>query len=433
MEDSSVLIIGCGAAGLAAARSLSARDIPVTILEARDRPGGRIHTVASLTHVPIELGAEFIHGKRNRTREYIRRAKLSTHETPDRHWLQADSGLIEDQEFWEELEQVMGKIESGEADTDFESFLAKAKGLKERAKWLAHEYVEGFHAAPAKRMSIKALAKAEAASERADGTHQFRLSTGYSGLVQWLASQLEQAHVPIHYHIRVEELLWEAGKVEARAQTPEGSKRFGSSHALITVPLGVLKEQAKAGITFEPALVEKKQAIAGLEMGDVIKIVLEFHSRFWPVENFGFIHSKEPWLPTWWADERGTILTGWAGGPRATKLASEHPDAITAEGCRALSHIFKVEQRQIEELLAASHFHNWNEDPLSRGAYSFTPVGMTEMTEQLARPVADTLFFAGEATDADGEQGTVQAALASGERAANEIIATLRKAHAEKF
>src|ERR1041385_7340196 len=108
MEESSVLIIGCGAAGLAAARVLCVSDVPVMILEARDRPGGRMHTVSGKeAPVPIDLGAEFIHGKRHRTWDFIRRAKLLTHEAPDRHWLPSGRELEEDPNFWEELDEVM--------------------------------------------------------------------------------------------------------------------------------------------------------------------------------------------------------------------------------------------------------------------------------------------------------------------------------------
>ena len=426
MEDLSILIVGAGAAGLAAARTLSAHHIPVTILEARDRPGGRIYTIASsVDSMPIELGAEFVHGARNRTWDLLRRAKLKTHEVPDRHWLENSGHLVEEHQFWEQLEEVMEKIDPAQKDTDFESLLAALKGIKDSAKWLAREYVEGFHAAPANCMSIKALAKSEAASEKTEGSRQFRLTAGYHEFVQCLLNRVEQADVKIHYRAVVKEIRWEHGRVEMR--TANGPKPFCGSHALITVPLGVLKA-AGDGLTFQPQLDEKRKAISALEMGEVVKVTLQFHSRFWPVANFGFIHSKQEWLPTWWADERGAILTGWAGGPRATKLSKEHPDSIIAEACRALGGIFKVEKHQIEELLAASYIHNWTADPFSQGAYSFTPAGLTKMLGQLAHPVADTLFFAGEATDANGEQGTVHGALASGERAAREIIASRRHA-----
>ena len=80
--------------------------------------------------------------------------------------------------------------------------------------------------------------------------------------------------------------------------------------------------------------------------------------------------------------------------------------------------------------LVSSHIHNWNSDPFSRGAYSFTSVDNIEMPRRLSEPVAATLFFAGEATDARGEQGTVHGAIASGKRAAREIFGAVRSVHA---
>src|SRR4029077_10821552 len=132
---------------------------------------------------------------------------------------------------------------------------------------------------------------------------------------------------------------------------------------------------------------------------------LHFRSRFWPVENFGFIHADAAWLPTWWSDERGPLLTGWAAGPRAERLGRRHLEEILEEAIRTLSSLLKVESEQIKDLLVAIYTHDWNNDPFTRGAYSYTPVRMEEMAGHLAEPVCDTLFFAGEATDTGGEQG----------------------------
>jgi monoamine oxidase len=194
---------------------------------------------------------------------------------------------------------------------------------------------------------------------------------------------------------------------------------------LITLPLGVL-QSVHDGVSFDPPLESKKAALENLAMGQVMKVVIEFRSRFWPVKNFGFVHSDDEWFPTWWADERGPVLVGWAGGPRAEWLSCESDSAILDEAFRALSRIFHVDRGHILDLHAASWMHDWMHDRFAGGAYSFTPVGMTVVPRQLAASVADTLFFAGEATDSQGEQGTVQAALTSGMHAANAISQSIR-------
>ena len=89
-----------------------------------------------------------------------------------------------------------------------------------------------------------------------------------------------------------------------------------------------------------------------------------------------------------------------------------------------LSTIFKLAKTRLEELLESHVVSDWPADVLSRGAYSYTPVGGLDAMEKLAEPVEDTLFFAGEATHFEGEAGTVAGAIASGYRAASQILAT---------
>src|SRR6185503_20118214 len=102
MQDA-VLIIGAGMAGLAAADMLSAEGLTVVVLEARDRIGGRICTVPSRPgSIPIELGAEFVHGAHNETWRLIRAAGFATHEVPDRHWEKKNAILAENRDFWDQ-------------------------------------------------------------------------------------------------------------------------------------------------------------------------------------------------------------------------------------------------------------------------------------------------------------------------------------------
>jgi monoamine oxidase len=90
---------------------------------------------------------------------------------------------------------------------------------------------------------------------------------------------------------------------------------------------------------------------------------------------------------------------------------------------QALTHIFGVSKRFLEESLGEFYTHNWQRDAFSAGAYSYIPVGGVDAQAQLARPVEETIFFAGEATNEVGHHGTVHGALASGIRAAKEILA----------
>jgi len=176
-------------AGLAAADALSAEGLTVVVLEARNRIGGRIHTTQSRHGaIPIELGAEFVHGLRNETWRLIRSAGLATHEVPDKHWESSHGVLLRNPEFWDQLSKATEKIDCDRPDEDFASYLARQKRLGDSARWLATQYVEGFHAAPADIMSVHALKRAEERAEAEEGTRQFRLSRGYSELADWLCA-----------------------------------------------------------------------------------------------------------------------------------------------------------------------------------------------------------------------------------------------------
>jgi monoamine oxidase len=422
-----VLIIGAGAAGLAAAEALAREKVTVTLLEARERIGGRILNVMdSGGHLPIELGAEFVHGAKNEVWEIIRDAGLETQELSDKHWLVCDGTTKAAGQSWNELEKILSRIDLHAPDRDFRSYLHGIPGLSSTTKAFAVDYVEGFHAADSSIVGIHSLARAEAAAEADEATRQFRLAKGYGAMLDWFWGRMKALSVEILHDRVVESIRWEPGSVEVEAKRGARREYFKAPRVLVTLPLGVLKEREE-GVSFIPRIPKKEAAIKALAMGMVIKIVLQFQMRFWPNEDFGFIHVLEGMFPTWWSDQRGLVLTGWVGGPRACQLSKESPEAVLAEALRALAGIFKAEPKRVQELLTGVYRHDWIHDPFSLGAYSYSPVATDGMAEQLAAPVNDTLFFAGEATDSRGEQGTVHAALASGKRAAKEILRATRK------
>jgi len=427
MEDR-VIIIGAGISGLVAAQGLAGRKRAISVLEARERIGGRIDTVVSAaSQLPIELGAEFVHGSQHETWKYLRAAGLRADEVPDRHWLARKGEVQENPHFWEILSGVIERINTITPDQDFQSFADQAWSLDPEARVLMKEYVEGFHAAEADRMSVHALTQSEAAAEREQGQRQFRLAPGYFGLLEWIWQRLQKRNMSFHFGAVVKEIAWEPGRVEVRVSTQNHEEIFVGRCAVCTVPLSVLQNETSEGsIRFSPML-EKEKAIDGLAMGQICKVTLQFKERVWPIEDFGFIHSSDRSFPTWWSHPRGHMLTAWAGGPRARRLNAEPREAVQAEAVRSLAQLFKLGPQQIEDALLGWYYHNWQTDPFSQGAYSYTPARMTEMPRQLAQSVADTLFFAGEATDTEGGQGTVQGAIRSGHRVVEEVRHALRQ------
>ena len=423
--DADVIIIGAGAAGLAAARELSAAQLKVIVLEARDRIGGRIHT--HFDKWPIELGAEFVHGKPPETLAIAERAKLKLQSIPNLHWHFHDGVLTKSGEFWSKVEDVMDELSRYRGpDQSFEEFLDQYNRADIRS--IATLYVEGFHAAHADRISVHGLNKTNEAASEIDDDKQFRVENGYVHIAQTLHDEAAGSGATFHFNTTVEEVNWKRDEVTVVTAT---SQRFKARRLLVTLPLSLMQT-----VRFVPALTEKQNAADKLAMGEVIKVMLRFREPFWEelrvpgedekradLKDLTFIHAPAELLPTWWTQfpVRTPVLAGWAGGTRAEKLSVESDDSLLDHALESLTHIFGVSKGVLEESLAEFYTHNWQRDPLAKGAYSYIPVGGVDAQAQLARPVEDTIFFAGEATNEVGHYGTVHGALATGIRAAREM------------
>ena len=423
---SSVLIIGAGAAGLAAWHGLNAAGISAEILKARDRIGGRMWTVRSRESRPVELGAEFIHGKPLATFSALRRAGLEPVECVDTRFLAEHGALREFREFWEIVGRVDSQIDRAK-EISYGDFLQSARATPFEKK-IAKAYVEGFNAAHAECISAPSIALEDAASAEIEGETQFRLPGGYSSLVNSLGASIPGAS--LHLHTIVRDIRWKRGEVEVAAEGPGGPRRYRSDKLLITVPLGVLTANPgqKGALCIQPSLTEKMDAASRLQMGHVVKIVHVFREPFCPAGKMGFAMKPGDDFATWWTqtapDDRS--LTGWAGGPSAGMLLSVSREELMNRALRSLTQFFGVPLENLPDLVEETHFHDWTADPYSRGAYSYPKPGGIDAARVLAMPLDDTLFFAGEATDTNGRNGTVDGALASGARAANEIARSSR-------
>jgi monoamine oxidase len=195
---------------------------------------------------------------------------------------------------------------------------------------------------------------------------------------------------------------------------------------VIALPLGVLQQppDAPAGVRFEPELPTRSLLQDRLCMGQVIKITLQCRTPFWETLgdcDLSFVHAMKAPIPVWWTTHplRTHRLTGWIGGTRAENHSANRDD-VMRDAVASLASIFHVSRRRIASEILEAHLHDWRSDPFSRGAYSYLAVGGADAPATLARPIQQTLYFAGEHTHT-GMIGTVAGAIQSGYRAAAQV------------
>jgi len=411
-----IAIIGAGIAGLAAARQVAAAGMNAALLEACDRVGGRILTVRdSSTDLPIELGAEFVHGRPPELLDLIQEAGLTLYERKG-EFICYENGTLGDCGFFEEAFGVLDDLPAS-PDIPFTEFLAQ-KHLPEHLATRVTGYVEGFNAAEATRIGTAALRKQQQAEEAIEGDRSFRVVEGYDRLAACLGDRFIASGGTLHLNTPATSISWRPGDVRVATANPH-LPEIHAKRAVIALPLGVL-QSGSSRIIPEPAV--HLAAIRTLAVGAATRITCVFRERFWEAAapKLSFLIAQQNTPPTWWtaAPNPSPTLTGWIAGPRALRAATG-----TALKDQALSTLAVVFSRDdLSALLISFHTHDWQSDPCSLGAYSYAPAGALNASNDLTIPVENTLYFAGEHTDTTGHWGTVHAALRSGLRAAAQIL-----------
>ena len=439
--DADVVVIGAGVAGLAAARYLSARGLRVVVLEARDRVGGRAYSrsLGSRRQIPAEMGAEFIHGRAPETMALLRAAGIASIESGGTSWRFEDGRLAEDDgSGFPDVADIFDRLAPG-TDESVSAYLARFErdgATRERAR-AARDLAEGFDAADPAIASARAIGE-----EWQSGVDSLsaRPLGGYRPLVELLYNGCAASGAHVRLGSRVRRIAWQRGRVRVEIDDRgAGARTFGARTAIVTLPLGILKWTGDDAVAFAPPLpATKTEALAKLAMGSVVRVVLCFRTAFWErIENgryrdAGFFRCIDGPFSVYWtqAPVHGECITAWVGGPRADALDRRSPDEIVDLALDGFGTMFGEPDLARDEFESAA-WHDWIRDPFSRGAYSYVLVDGTEARADLGAPLDDTLFFAGEATSLDGQGGTVNGAIVTGERAAAEVVAVLgREANA---
>jgi monoamine oxidase len=428
-SDRRILVIGAGVAGLAAAAVLTRAGRRVTLIEARERLGGRVYSL-HLSNVarPIELGAEFVHGHSNALWPLIENAGLPTEPVFERHERIRQGRPRDLPDVGRTLKRLIGPDTVG-PDRPLGDVIDEQRGSLGNPEALAATvgFVEGFHAADVHKVGTHWLAE-NVVAEREDGDDAFFLPGGYDAVPRWLRDQCAPTLLDLRLATPLLALQWTPGSVNALVATSgDTTEEISATQAIVTLPLGVLKTAPdRGGIAIDPMPPVWREALTAVEMGPAHRIVLRFDRAWWNEggTSISFVHGPGSPFPVWWSFHRedDPRLTGWCGGPRALELAGRPPHQVLEAATASLVAIFGAEARHESERMLGAYHHDWITDPYARGAYSYGGVGAAESRAALAEPVADTLVLAGEALAEAGRTATVHGALMTGRRAGESIL-----------
>jgi monoamine oxidase len=416
------LIIGAGAAGLAAAHALQAAGKNILVLEARERIGGRIHTDYNLADFPLELGAEFIHGDHAPTYDLLRRANMGVIPVERKKklwWALPNQAAFPLGVHSPELQALVERIWSDAAglsharlDTDMSlaDYLRK-KGYKADQLAVADVLLAQTCCATLDGLSCYDLIR-EAQVDRA-GEGEARIAVGYSSLLKWYSQA-----IPIQLNSAVVEIQWGRGGVSVITQD---HRVYHAKNCIVTLPVSLLQQRM---IHFEPVLPRQKQwAIDAFHFAAATKLIYRFRQRFWDADLTYLCHpgtAARWWTPSY--GRQGAVIAAYLTDRRAWRVDQLPEAQALGLGLLELSKLLAVPMEALDRACTLAKRVAWAADPWTRGGYASLSPHKSEARPLLAQPEGNLLFFAGEATAYHSNPQTVHGALESGWRAAQECL-----------
>ena len=405
-----VAVIGAGAAGIGAARRLcAARVVSMMVLEARDRVGGRVHTIAP-AGFPLDRGAEWLHSAdRNPLSPIAQSLGFSVDRRPP-EWttrLRRSGETIAAEAEWLATREAQSQARKRAATEPGDRSLASLLAPGDRWNTLLDATSTWGNGAELDRVSVKDNARYE------DSGTNWRLREGYGRLFEKLADGL-----PLMLEAAVSRVDHRGPAIHL--ETARGT--VTAKRVIVTVPTSIIAQEI---ICFDPPLPDKLAAAAGLPLGVDNKLFISLKGALSGIEHganlVGSTTSRETMSYQVRPLDRPAIYC-FFGGRFAAALEREGQAAMFAFATGELARLFGSDVRKRMAPLAATA---WLQDPWSRGSYSFALPGHADDRAVLAAPVDDRVFFAGEACSPNFFS-TAHGAWMSGITAAEAALAALR-------
>jgi monoamine oxidase len=417
------LVVGAGLAGLAVARELSRHGHQVQVVEARDRIGGRIWTSPKWPDLPVDFGASWIHGTADNPitqladdikakRVVTTYARTATYQQDGE--LLTDAGEAELAKIREQVQAALEQAQQQDEDVSVRQAIAHLAEQSDDVEQAQHlldfilsSQLEQEYAGSAWQLS----AQWHDAAKEFDGDDVFFVE-GFQLITKYLAQNLNIALSQV-----VTDIQW--GAAEVKVVTAQ--QTFVADQVIVTVPLGVLQQNR---LRFVPELPQaKREAIGKLGMGVLNKCYLRFAKAFWPadVDWLEYMSASHGQWTEWVSLLPSTkipVLLGFNAAERGREIETWTDQQIVKSAMDTLRVMFG------DDIPEPSDYQitRWASDPFSCGSYSFNAVGSTpQLRADLAEPLQQRLFFAGEATHPD-YFGTAHGAYLSGLRAAATVL-----------
>jgi monoamine oxidase len=409
-SDVEVVVIGGGAAGIAAARKLHDVGVDCLLVEARDRLGGRAWTVTGAAGTPVDLGCGWLHSAdRNPWREIAEAQSLTVDKTPP-PWMRPSIPIgfpLEDQQaFIESLRRFWGRM--GEfPETGADAPAASLLDPDNRWNGLIGAVGTFLSGAELSRLSARDFSRYD------DTGVNWRVIEGYGTVVVAHARR-----VPVKLDCPVRSI--DHSGTRLCIETDKGT--IAADVAIVTLPSDLIADEA---IRFTPALPEKSEAASGLPLGLADKLFLSLeHAEEFQKDTRLFGRTDRSSTGAYHFRPFGRPqIEAYYGGALAAELEAGGEAAFVDFALGELTALFGGD---FAKRLKPIGTHRWKADEFARGSYSYALPGKADCRATLAAPVDGRIFFAGEACSR-GDYSTAHGAYQTGIDAAEQAIAALRQ------